>query len=231
MKKFLRITAIAICISLVLVGLSACTTNANYFTFEPNSDETGYIITGTAKILPDKVVLPNKYQGKPVTKATIESQSVKELTIPSNIEKIRLNCNSLETIKVAKDSEHFTMKDEVLFTKDLTRIVFVLPTKKDHFIIPRTIIAAEQWAFSCANIKVLYIPVEYLDYYLIGVRSNEFDITLWNDKDYEAEFSPFNLYNKEVIINFESNINEQYEAFVNKLYNDKTVNWNVAIPL
>lgn len=231
MKKYVKLIAIIICISLILVDLTACTTNASYFTFEPNTDETGYIITGVAKILPDKVVLPNKYQGKPVTKATVESKSVKELTIPNNIEKIRLNCNSLKTLNLAKDSEHFTIKDEVLYTYDLTRIVFVLPTKKDHFIIPRTIIAAEQWAFSCANIKVIYVPVEYLECYLIGVRSNEFDILLWNDKDYESEFSPFVLYNQEIIINFEANINEQYKAFADKLYNDKTVHWNVAMPL
>lgn len=71
------------CVLLVLVMLlgvlafAACNEASNtnspeptpvdYFTFEPNSDRTGYVLTGTQKILPADVVIPAEYEGLPVT--------------------------------------------------------------------------------------------------------------------------------------------------------------------
>lgn len=222
MNKFLRVIAIAICISLVLVCLSSCTTNANYFTFEPNSDETGYIITGTAKILPDKVVLPNKYQGKPVVKATIESKSVKQLTIPSNIEELSLNCKYLTSINVSRN-EHFKVQDEVLYTSDITRIVYVLPIKQGEYVIPRTTTSANYLAFIHANITALYIPKEYTNacIYYFETNDNSFDkITMFNDKININFEIPQPAYNESVLL---GKLDNNAQIIPNQIY------WNVPI--
>lgn len=221
MNKFLRVIAIAICISLVLVGLSACTTNANYFTFEPNSDETGYIITGTSKILPDKVVLPNKYQGKPVVKATIESQSVKELTISSNIKELSLNCVNLKEVETKSD--FFVVQNNVVYNSKITHIVAILPSTSANYVMPRTIVSAEKPAFEYALIENLFIPQEYYQVALDNISYNG------GIPENRIGFTPLFLCDKTMNVFIEV---EQDSNINNILYESAniTIQWNATIP-
>ena len=201
MRKTVMISAICVICIFGVVFLSSCSTNDSYFVFEPNADETGYIITSTEKILPKRVTLPARYSGKPVVAAVITSKTIEYLKIGKNIETLSVSGEKLSKIKPNK---HFTMKDGVLYNADITRIVYVMDNAPKDYYIPRTVVSADEYAFNYAEIEQVFVPVEYTNYYyeIDKATGNSYiaRLGLYGEIPYEK----IHIYDDKTIINFEA---------------------------
>ena len=90
--------------------------------------------------------------------------ALKSIDIPSSVTVISdsafANCSTLQNINVAKDNEHYTSIDGILFSKDLTTI-FKLPIGKnlEKYQIPNSVTTIDNSAFwGCSSLKSIDIP-------------------------------------------------------------------------
>lgn len=85
-------------------------------------------------------------------------------TIGKNVSEIAEGVSLYDDrIFVDPKNQHFTIYDDALYTKDLTRLLRVF-SKKPVYRISKSVKKIDMWAFAlCDNIKKLYIPssVEY----------------------------------------------------------------------
>lgn len=79
----------------------------------------------------EELAIPAEIDGLRVAelgKGAFGESPAKKITIPASVEYISADnpfarCENLETVEVAADSEYYTVKDGVLFTKDMTKLV------------------------------------------------------------------------------------------------------------
>ncbi len=90
--------------------------------------------------------------------------SLEEIYIPKNVTNMYgnqfTNCISLKIIDVDKESEFLTAEDNVLYTKDKTRLIKYAEAKADtNFLIPRTVVKLDDYAFiNAKNLKEIEVP-------------------------------------------------------------------------
>ena len=95
-----------------------------------------------------------------------QCQKLKEITIPSSVTEIKGNPFPIHTLcKVTNNSPHFTIKDDLFFTADLSTIIACL-SDKNEFVIPvqvNTIGASafESRLFSSVTISNYVTHIEY----------------------------------------------------------------------
>ncbi len=140
-KRIIKISALLICICLLFSGCSVASTFLGI-----ESDEIEYTIengeatvTGVPnKMTITKIVIPDEYDGAPVTKiadfAVVNLEYVTEIEIGKNIKEISPwafeNNQQVTKFTVDDNNEYFCDVDGVLFTKDMKTLLFY-PLAKD----------------------------------------------------------------------------------------------------
>ena len=90
--------------------------------------------------------------------------SLKSIMLPKSMESIGKcafgRCFVLEEINIDSANPYFTSVDNVLFSRDMTRIVQYAPGKPDsHYVIPNSITEIASYAFySCCELKSVVVP-------------------------------------------------------------------------
>ncbi len=108
------ILCIAVLMSSALL-LTSCGDGSDKLIYELNEGGTGYIVTGCEKKRPSKVIIPEEYNGLPVTEIAAEAfksnggWSLKTLVIPDSVTKIGekafLNTN-IESLTISKNLQY-----------------------------------------------------------------------------------------------------------------------------
>lgn len=182
--KFIKISALLICICLLFSGCSVASTFLGV-----ESDDIEYTIeNGEAtvtrvpnKINITKIVIPDEYEGVPVTKianfAVVNLEYVTEISIGKNVKEIGVwaleNNQKITAINIDDNNEYFCDVDGVLFTKDMKTLLFYplakgLQTVKDdngndiqfsEYSIPDGVETIRTKAFyKCDKITKIIIP-------------------------------------------------------------------------
>ena len=141
--------------------------------------------------------------------AFLSMGDVTELNIPASVSKIGNQAlpRSLNKLTVADESTYFTVEDDVLFTKDLTELVYYLSVKTDKtYSIPDTVETIAVNAFIDArNIVDLYIPASVTNIYSEISGAELKAIHVDDANEYYCDIEGL-LYNKELtsLISFPS---------------------------
>lgn len=70
-----------------------------------------------------------------------------------------LSCSALTTLIVDKDNPYFSVEDNVLFNKDMSRLIFSLPTKSGNYAVPNSVTTIDEAAFKgCRGLTSMEIP-------------------------------------------------------------------------
>ncbi len=118
---------------------------ADEIMFELNDDGESYSVTAYIGEYTDKLSIPSKYNGLPVTKiarfAFEHNDNIGALFIPATIKEIDerafYNCDYLKSFSVSSKSKYFSAIDGVLFNKDQTKLVRYPDNKKgSSYTIP-----------------------------------------------------------------------------------------------
>ena len=88
--------------------------------------------------------------------AFLECENLKTLYIESSVlsslkkqsdEIIFYGCNNLEKVAITDDNPNFTVVDDIIYSKDMTRLIRCLPAKKGKVNIPSSVTKIESRAF------------------------------------------------------------------------------------
>ena len=118
---------------------------ADEIMFELNDDGESYSVTAYIGEYTDKLSIPSKYNGLPVTKiarfAFEHNHKIGSMFIPATIEEIDerafYSCDYLKSFSVSSKSKYFSAIDGVLFNKDQTKLVRYPDNKKNtSYTIP-----------------------------------------------------------------------------------------------
>ena len=92
-----------------------------------------------------------------------ECRFLESLYIPNSVEEFRtdlMHCNNFKEFIVEDDNPYFTVKDGVLYSKDMTVLIYCpngITTRK--FVVPDGVIEIEDGAFAgCINIEEIILP-------------------------------------------------------------------------
>ena len=119
--------------------------SADEIMFELNDDGESYSVTAYIGEYTDKLSIPSKYNGLPVTKiarfAFEHNHKIGSMFIPATIEEIDekafYDCYYLKSFSVSSKSKYFSAIDGVLFNKDQTKLVRYPDNKKNtSYTIP-----------------------------------------------------------------------------------------------
>ena len=85
------------------------------------------------------------------------------------------DCLSLAKIDVAPENQHFLSAENVLFSKDMKRLIFAGSELSGAYIVPESVRTLDPYAFSCsANITHVTIPE--------GINTLPYGLFYWCDK-------------------------------------------------
>jgi len=90
--------------------------------------------------------------------------ALQSVTIPASVRELDRHpfpgCTSLATLRVAEDNPHFTARDNVVYSKDMTRLAFAAPgADLGDFAIPGTVTNIGIWAFNrCVHLRSVSVP-------------------------------------------------------------------------
>lgn len=119
-----------------------------------------------------EIQIPDEYENLPVTEiadfAGCNLESVVKISIGKNVEEIGAwafeNNQSLKEFSVDENNEHFCSKDGVLYTKDMTSIVFYPPAGATECTIPEGVQSISTKAFyKCDKITSITLPSTLMD--------------------------------------------------------------------
>lgn len=84
------------------------------------------------------------------------------------------HCYKLKEIEISENNQYYCSKDNVVFSKDMTSLIFYAKTKTDkNYIVPKTITKIEDDAFSYC---------EYLDNLVVPDSVTNFNYTVYGDE-------------------------------------------------
>ena len=183
-NKILKISALLLCICLLFSGCGAASaflgieSNEIEYTIE-NGEAT--VTKVPNKVTITKIVIPDEYEGVPVTKindfSVVNLEYATEITIGKNVKEIgpwaMENNQHLTAFNVDDNNEFFCDVDGVLFTKDMKTLLFyplakdVVDTKDENgndiqiseYAIPDGVETIRTKAFyKCGKIAKVVIP-------------------------------------------------------------------------
>ena len=112
------------------------------------------------------VIIPSKLGGIHVTaigdEAFARCSNLTSIEIPSSVTTIGVGafagCSNLTSIEVAKDNPNYTSIGDVLFSKDMTKLIFC-SKDKTSYTVPSSVTAIGDEAFvGCSNLTSIEIP-------------------------------------------------------------------------
>lgn len=182
-KNVIKIAALIICITILFSGCSIGSSlgieNTDIQFSVENGETTVTSLPNSASIT--KIVIPDEYEGAPVTKiadfAAVNLEYITEIVIGKNVKEISSwafeNNQQITAFTVDDDNEYFCDVDGVLFTKDMKTLLFYplakgLVDKKDdngndikvsEYEIPQGVETIRTKAFyKCSKLTSLVIP-------------------------------------------------------------------------
>ena len=170
MKRFLSsilslVFIIGICPSAPVTATAA---SVDDLTFELNDDGNSYSVTDCDEKTSGEVVIPDTYNGLPVTKILgygtfADCSEVTSITIPCSIEDIddealSGGCENLKEINVDKDNTKYCSIDGVLFNKEKTGILAFPEGRYGCYAIPDGVEYINGSAFFSCSIQEVKIP-------------------------------------------------------------------------
>lgn len=179
MKRTIKITAFLLIVVLTFSGCSLATVA------DPNLQQlkikqeggAAYVKSYTDRTTVTEVVIPDEYEGVPVTKienfSLNNAESVKKITIGKNVREIgdwaMTNNQHLEAFEVSPENAYFTAVDGVLFTADGKTLVYYPPARNIAFDRYGTALNTTEYAIpdgvetirSKAFYKCYYVDITY----------------------------------------------------------------------
>lgn len=138
MKKIISVTVVLVLLCACLCSCDISDITGGNLRIKYKSDGEGLIVTG----VPDnstvpEIVIPDEYEGKPVTGiadfAAVNLENVTKITIGKYVEEIGLwaleNNKHLLAIEVSDENEFFCDEDGVLYSKDMKTLLFYPPAR------------------------------------------------------------------------------------------------------
>ncbi len=108
----------------------------------------------------EEIVLPNSLK-KIGFEAFASCRNLKVLNIPKDVEEISNNfifdTPNLETLTVDPENKHFQAVDNVMYNKDMTKLI-VAASKQETVEIPATVTEISPLSFALSNVKTIVIP-------------------------------------------------------------------------
>ena len=169
-KKIITILALVLCICFAFSGCSSVSdllsgSNEN-IKFKIENGEA--IVTGVPnKSTVTKIVIPDEYEGVPVTKiadfAATNLEYVTEFHIGKNVEEIGVwaleNNQHIAQYTVDEENEYFCSVDGVIYTKDMKTVVFFPPAKEGEYKVADTVETIRTKAFyKCTKVTKITLP-------------------------------------------------------------------------
>lgn len=169
-KRIISIFALILCICIAFSGCSSVSTllsgSDESIKFKIENGEA--IVTGVPnKSTVTKIVIPDEYEGVPVTKiADFSAQNleyVTEFIIGKNVKEIGTwaleNNQHIAAYTVDETNEYFCSVDGVIYTKDMKTVVFFPPAKDGYYKVADGVETIRTKAFyKCSKITSITLP-------------------------------------------------------------------------
>lgn len=169
-KRIISIFAIVLCICIAFSGCSSVSTllSGSDESIKYKVEDGEAIVVGVPnKSTVKKIVIPDEYEGVPVTKiadfAATNLEYVTEFYIGKNIKEIGTwaleNNQHIAAYEVDESNESFCSVDGVIYTKDMKTIVFFPPAKEGEYKVADTVENIRTKAFyKCTKITKITLP-------------------------------------------------------------------------
>lgn len=169
-KRIISIFALIICICIAFSGCSSVTSllsGANESIDYKIENGEAIVVGVPNKSTVKKIVIPDEYEGVPVTRiadfAATNLEYVTEFYIGKNIKEIGTwaleNNQHIAAYEVDKANESFCSVDGVIYTKDMKTIVFFPPAKEGEYKVADTVENIRTKAFyKCTKITKITLP-------------------------------------------------------------------------
>ncbi len=176
--------------------------------YELNEDGASYALTDYGSWnFKDKLSIPSKHFGKPVTRIEYEAFKfckLKNITIPESITEIEdgafNNSFKIENISVDKNNTSYQSIDGNLYTKDGKALLkYAVGKNATHFTIPDSVTEIKEGAFfGCDALTSISIPnsVTTIGDYAFGCCDNLSDIVIIPDSVTKIGSFAFNYCDK-----------------------------------
>ena len=169
-KRIIKVLALVICMCIAFSGCSSVTSllsgSNESIKFKVENGEA--TVTGVPnKSTVKKIVIPDEYEGVPVTKiadfAATNLEYVTEFYIGKNVKEIGNwaleNNQHISAYQVDSANEHFCSVDGVIYTKDMKTIVFFPPAKEGEYVVADGVESIRTKAFyKCTKITKVTLP-------------------------------------------------------------------------
>ena len=169
-KRIISVFALIICICIAFSGCSSVTSllsGANESIDYKIENGEAIVVGVPNKSTVKKIVIPDEYEGVPVTRiadfAATNLEYVTEFYIGKNIKEIGTwaleNNQHIAAYEVDKANENFCSVDGVIYTKDMKTIVFFPPAKEGEYKVADTVENIRTKAFyKCTKITKVTLP-------------------------------------------------------------------------
>ena len=169
-KKIIFAFILLICVCLLFSGCDSVTSlmSGENETIDYKIENGEATVTGVPnKSTVTKIVIPDEYEGVPVTKiadfAAQNLEYVTEFVIGKNVKEIGTwaleNNQHIAEYTVDEANEYFCSVDGVIYTKDMKTIVFFPPAKEGAYTIPQGVEIIRTKAFyKCTKVTSIVIP-------------------------------------------------------------------------
>lgn len=169
-KRIIGIFALILCICIAFSGCNSVSTllSGSDESIKYKVENGEATVTGVPnKSTVTKIIIPDEYEGVPVTKiadfAATNLEYVTVINIGKNVKEIGTwameNNQHVTAFNVDDANEYYCSVDGVVFTKDMKTIVFFPPAKEGAYEIPDGVETIRTKAFyKCQKITGLVIP-------------------------------------------------------------------------
>lgn len=169
-KRIISIFALILCICIAFSGCSSVTSllSGSDESIKYKVEDGEAIVTGVPnKSTVTKIVIPDEYEGVPVTKiadfAATNLEYVTEFYIGKNVKEIGVwaleNNQHIAAYTVNEANENFCSVDGVIYTKDMKTIVFFPPAKDGEYEVADNVEIIRTKAFyKCSKVTKVTLP-------------------------------------------------------------------------
>lgn len=169
-KRIISIFAIVLCICIAFSGCSSVSTllSGSDESIKYKVEDGEATVTGVPnKSTVTKIVIPDEYEGVPVTKiadfAATNLEYVTEFVIGKNVKEIGVwaleNNQHIATYTVDEANGYFCSVDGVIYTKDMKTVVFFPPAKEGEYKVTDGVETIRTKAFyKCMKVTKITLP-------------------------------------------------------------------------
>lgn len=168
-KKIISVVALVLCISLLFTGCDSVSTllSGENETIEykiENNEAT--VISVPNKSTVTEIVIPDEYEGVPVTRiadfSATNLEYVTDFYIGKNVREIGMwaleNNQHITAFKVDEANEYFCSIDGAIYSKDMKTLLFCPATATEHNIPDGVEVIRSKAFYKCGNLVTVTIP-------------------------------------------------------------------------